>query len=265
MHWTRWILVAAVASTFAAACAATGLLLYYGSFLVRDRRVIRGNPQKGENFVPKITYQTWKNADLNASQKRSRALVAKHYPDHEHLLFTDADIDAFAAAEFPEFYADTWQRMTPFIKKVDCWRYMVLYKRGGIYFDIDVMVKRNMTRLFDVPEAAYVPAQNEWLLWRDGADAASPAIIASAPGNPLWLKMLDYIRIHHTAQYLKDHPREEVLVATGPCALAYVLKNSYQTDTYPLVLLSEARLGLGSAKKQFAHYSYHDNETTWRA
>lgn len=264
MHWSLWVLVGVgITALIGGLCC----LLIFGTFLTQDSYVVRGVRHPGKNYVPKKVFQTWKSEDqLIPYQKRSRESVKQLYPDHEYKLWSDADIEAFVTAEYPEFHEDTWQRMTPFIKKIDCWRYMLLYKQGGIYFDIDVIVKRNMEHLFDVPGAAYVPAQNPWMLWRNGADAASPAIIASAPGNRFWLEMLEHIRMHHTKEYLKDHPNEEVLAATGPIAVAQALKKFKREGTDPLVLLSETRLGIGQLKS-LSYYSYHENQhdVTWRA
>ena len=90
-------------------------------------------------------------------------------------------------------------------------------------------------------------------------------MVASVPGHPFWLAMLDYIREHHTPEYLAAHPNEEVLMATGPIAVANVLKQ-FQKSGPPLVLLSETKVGLGAAK-YFYKYSYHENrhDETWRA
>ena len=244
----------------------TVFLVRFGPFLWSDRRVVRRGLTT-DPLVPKIIHQTWKSrGELRPYQQRSLQLAADHYSAYEHRFWSDADLEAFVAREFPQFHADTWTRLTPFIKKVDTARYMILFVYGGIYLDIDLMVELSLEPLLDVPGAAYVPAMNPWFLWGRNADAASPAVLASAPRNPFWLRMLTYIQEHHTPEYLEAHPREEVIQATGPIAVANVLQQ-VRKDGPPLVLLSESRMGLGAVKRLCHKYSFHENrhQETWRA
>lgn len=46
-------------------------------------------------------------------------------------------MDAFVNEEYPGEIADCYNRLNIIVAKVDFWRYLVLYKYGGIYLDID--------------------------------------------------------------------------------------------------------------------------------
>lgn len=220
-----------------------------------------------EPLCPRLIHQTWKTTELLPYQQVSQASVRRFYPDYEYKLWTDADIEAFALTHFPAFHADTWQRLKPFIRKVDCVRYMWLYVLGGMYVDIDMNIKKNAGHLWEnSPGTAFVPTRHSVVNWTENTDAASPAFLFSWPGHPLWLRMLDYIKQHHTAEYIEMHPHEETIVATGPVAMSNVLREQSSTVS-PLTFLSESRFGIGPFKNVMAKYSIHLNNhnQTWRA
>ncbi len=244
------------------------LFIQYFDLAFQDYAVYRSVPTS-EVPVPRFLHQTWKNHDLNESQKQSVSSLKAAYPTYEHRLWTDDMLDDFARQEFPDFYADTWQRLTPFIKKVDTWRYMVLYIMGGLYCDIDTQRHRNAEHIWNkFPGYAFVPTRSSRVNWDDDTDAASPAVLFSYPGHPFWLLMLDYIREQHTPEFLAQNPNEEVIACTGPIAVSRVLlrMEKGEVNADGIVFLSEARFGLGGLKDLFAKYCIHENRNTetWR-
>lgn len=212
----------------------------------------RQRAAKNKEF-PRIIHQTWKTKELDENQRKWQASVQKIYPEYQYILWDDQDIENYVFQEFPEYY-EMWKSLTPFIKKIDAVRYMWMYKIGGIYFDLDVIAYKSLEDiLLKFPDSAFIPTKHSVPNWRHDTDAASPAILASYPGNPIWLKMLDRIAKN------KDL---DVLYATGPIGLANLLREihiqNYDTN---LILLSEPRLGLGL--KFIAKYSKHINTSTW--
>lgn len=214
-------------------------------------------PPKSPQPFPKIIHQTWKTKTLNDQQKAWQKSVKDIYPDYTYILWDDNDLNSFVKTHFPWYY-NTWNTLTPFIKKVDTVRYMWMYAIGGIYIDLDVIAYKSMEPLFlDKPGSAFIPTMHSKANWSYDTDGASPAILASYPGNPIWLMMLEQVR--------KNRDRE-VLKATGPVSLANLLREIYidQKDgkkTPNLTFLSESRLGLGLG--WFPKYSNHKNAGTW--
>lgn len=247
------------------------VLLAQHNMVFDDRVVYRvATAPVATTALPALLHQTWKTTDLNESQLHSVASLKAAFPTYRHILWTDETIEAYAAQEFPAFYAETWPRITPFICKVDTWRYMVMHKMGGLYADIDTVGHRNAEHLWrDLPGYAFVPTRNSKVNWDHHTDAASPAYLFSYPGNDFWLSVLDYIRRvfadPHRAQ------TEEVIFKTGPGALSRVLldiKNGVvAAPPQGLAFLSEARFGIGAFKDGSARYAFHENRhvETWRA
>ena len=57
-------------------------------------------------------------------------------PGYEYRFYTDADMDEMVAKDHPEL-TPLWDRMSG-VLKADFFRYLVLFKYGGFYADIDV-------------------------------------------------------------------------------------------------------------------------------
>ncbi len=198
--------------------------------------------------VPHILHQTWKTSALTPKQRQLRQSWQQHYPEWEHVLWTDDMIEAYVRDRW-SWYLPVWRQLTPFIKKVDTVRYMWMYDIGGMYADLDMKCLAPL----QVTEGAYIPVGLRSVGWTHDQDEASPAFLASDPGNPVWLHMLRYIALNGNRTVLK---------ATGPVALANVLLGLKDKSNLDITLLSETAMGIGRFKF-LGRYVYHENHNTW--
>lgn len=63
-------------------------------------------------------------------------------PDYTRKLFNDAQIDEYVSQHCPGPYSAVFHSINPALgaMKADLWRYCVLYREGGVYFDVDDFV-----------------------------------------------------------------------------------------------------------------------------
>lgn len=207
-------------------------------------------------FSNKIIHQTWKHNNLNDKQIQLTNTWKQQYPDWEYKYWTDDMLDDYVKIEFGPVYR-MWSTLTPFIKKIDCIRYMWLYTYGGIYADFDIKSLQSFEKLLDFPDAAYIPVDNFKINWKKDKDMASPALMASSSKHPFWLLMIRYICQYH---YLL------VKNATGPIAISNVILICYNYKKklpFDLIFLKENKFGLGWLKSIFKKYTYHINTNDW--
>jgi mannosyltransferase OCH1-like enzyme len=221
-------------------------------------------PQWTEPF-PQIIHQTWKTNTLTMYQQEFRQTVMNHYPGYEFRLWTDDQLAPFVQAEFPTYF-EMWSNLSPFIKKIDCIRYMWLYKFGGIYCDMDITIYKSLHTLFTQYQgAAFIPASHTEATWRYDAvpHVSEPAFMAAYPKHPFFLAMLEYI---------KRNANRCTLGATGPKAMSNVLLQRHDQNgagriwNRPVVFLSLQQLGLEGSLRYIpgvAHVSYHVQTNTW--
>ena len=72
----------------------------------------------------------------------------KYHPDWEHYLWDKPDMDKFVKKHFPQYFNE-WNSLNKKIKKVDMFRYMVLYVIGGLYSDLDLECFMNYNNLLE--------------------------------------------------------------------------------------------------------------------
>ena len=73
-------------------------------------------------------------------------------------FFDDDDIAEFLKTNYPEF-KDTFNAFSHTIQKIDFFRYLAIYKYGGIYLDIDMEIHTSLTPLLKPSNAAELLGQ----------------------------------------------------------------------------------------------------------
>jgi len=90
-------------------------------------------------MIPKLIHQTWKT-DLIPKQWVSLVNKVKELnPDWSYKLWTDKENDEFVRKEFPEFYG-IFSLFPRSIMKADVIRYLLMFRFGGVYLDLDYEV-----------------------------------------------------------------------------------------------------------------------------
>jgi len=89
--------------------------------------------------IPKRIIQTAKTRQLTLKQRALSANVRLLHPEYEWQFFDDADVTRFITHEFPQYQAVFDGFPFP-IQRYDFFRYLAVYRFGGFYFDLDVVL-----------------------------------------------------------------------------------------------------------------------------
>lgn len=170
-------------------------------------------------MIPKILHQLWKDADVPERFARFRETWLRHHPDWEHRLWTDADLHAFVAREFPGFLP-VYEAYAEPIRRVDAARYLILKRYGGLYADLDFECLKPLDPLLDghtfaigLEPESHLALQKAVV--RGMTRLLCPSLIASVPGHPFWDHVVEQLHRHAGAA--------DVLDATGPFLLTRAL------------------------------------------
>ena len=110
-------------------------------------------------MIEKQIFQSWhtKNVDPIIVQKTKRFLDLN--PNYKYTLFTDEEMDTYVNDNFPGEIADCYNRIQIIVAKVDFWRYLILYKEGGIYLDMDSNIDKSLDLLINEDDDAIITAE----------------------------------------------------------------------------------------------------------
>jgi mannosyltransferase OCH1-like enzyme len=97
-------------------------------------------------MIPKIIHQTWKTSEIPENWKFGVDECKRIHNDYEYKLWTDEMMEEFVKKEYPDFY-QIYKSYKYHIQRCDAFRYLVLYKYGGIYIDMDIVCKKKLDNL----------------------------------------------------------------------------------------------------------------------
>jgi len=119
-------------------------------------------------MIEKNIFQSWYTKELHPRIKEKIDLFQRLNPEYTYTLFTDIDMDNFVNEHFKGEIANCYNRLNIIVAKVDFWRYLVLYKYGGIYLDMDSMIEKPLNELIKEEDEAIITAEgnpNLYVQW----------------------------------------------------------------------------------------------------
>lgn len=165
--------------------------------------------------IPKLIHQSWKNQQVPKEWQGFQEKVQQLHPEWEYILWTDESSADYVAKEYPDFYP-IYQGFSRNIMRADVFRYLIMYKMGGLYLDLDY----EMIRPFDFTEAELVLPYNREKAMGDAYDGIGNAIFASVSGHPFWKAVIDDLQ--ERPPLVKDFT--QIVDATGPMLLTRIFE-----------------------------------------
>lgn len=170
--------------------------------------------------IPRVLHQTWRSDMVPQGLDHVMQSWQKKQPRWSYRFHTDEDNQRLVANHYP-WLLPTYTRLSP-IQRADLSRYLYMHHYGGVYADLDVELLQPLRSLFAQQRALHnasviigqEPLAHAMLLERKTRQMCN-AVLVSAPGHPLWLKV---IRRAATALPLADP-----VTSTGPRMLEAVL------------------------------------------
>ena len=226
--------------------------------------------------IPKRIIQTGKCVDQPLHLLGMISNVKLLNPDYEYLFFDNTQVEAFIDQEFPRYRAVFDSFRFP-IQRYDFFRYLAVYRHGGFYFDLDVLLASGLSGLLEcdcvfpfegLTFSHFLRTQYkmDWEIgnYAFGAVANHPfleAVIENcvrAQRNPDWVKpMMQGIP-------LLSKQEAFVLNSTGPGLLSRTLAENPQLANSISVLFPDDVCDT-TKWNRFGDLGVHFMEGTWRA
>ncbi|OWZ15980.1 hypothetical protein PHMEG_00010290 [Phytophthora megakarya] len=184
-----------------------------------------------EPSIPHIIHQSWKDINRIPTQFHSwMQSWVKFHPKWTYVFWTDEDNLQLFELLYPQYF-----HVAKAVQKValaDMARYALLHAVGGLYVDADFECLQSFddlhrdNKLFLSSE----PLAHTVLLEKSSSVALCNALMASAPGHPFWLHVLDNIK----GKFDRGEQLNDPVALTGP---RVVKETFFQESTQSDVVL----------------------------
>lgn len=100
------------------------------------------------NSIPKIVHQTYYTKELPPEIQNNINKMQSENPDWVFKLYDDNDIDSFILKYYPDL-KKFYDRINPRYgaAKADFFRYLIVYKEGGVYLDIKSGLQKTLDEI----------------------------------------------------------------------------------------------------------------------
>lgn len=110
-------------------------------------------------MIEKNIFQSWHTHELHPAVKAKIDSMKELNPEYTYHLYTDEDMYNFVNTHFQGDVANCYNQLNIIVAKVDFWRYLVLYKYGGVYLDMDASIERPLRELIRDEDEAIITAE----------------------------------------------------------------------------------------------------------
>ena len=227
------------------------------------------------NRIPKIIIQTGKNSQLPALLQAAVTNIKLLHPDFEYRFFDDEQVEKFFKEEFPE-YRETIKSFRYKIQKYDFFRYLAVYRYGGFYFDLDVLLATNLSPLLNYGCVfSFEDLNMSWYLRRRyGMDwAVGNYAFGATPGHPFLKAIIENcVRAQNDPGWIQPmmrgiptlfQPEFLVLNTTGPTLVSRTLAENPALAEAVTVLFPDDVCD-SKNRHHFGKYGVHLMNASWR-
>jgi mannosyltransferase OCH1-like enzyme len=176
-------------------------------------------------------HQIWFNLGAGdvPPHKTRRDLIREVNPELEYRLWSLSDANKLVSQHYPQ-YISLWNSFPHGINKADFFRYILMHRFGGFYFDLDFVCCRPLKAL--IRENTVILGE-EWPYSFRDATVHNGALVSGSPFHPFWAHVMEEIR--KLAGKITDGDRSDiqksVFKLTGTAMLRDAVLSYWQTPT----------------------------------
>jgi mannosyltransferase OCH1-like enzyme len=221
--------------------------------------------------IPKVIYLSYKTKNIPDYIIPN---IKKIYPDYDVKLYDNNDCKQFLKDNYGQLYVDIFNFLKDGPIKADFWRLCVLYKYGGIYFDLDLEHLKNLNEIID-DDTDFVTIKTHCKYTCFTNNNLNPAIIIAKQNNKILKQCIDrYIEKYNNKDEYEYWDYSIVYIMTKILNKTISIKphksgtyydkenNKYQIllERVPSHDIKTAYIEYNSVKYVNARYSNYDSE-----
>ncbi len=110
-------------------------------------------------MIPKKIYRSWKTQNFHPKIHKQIKKMLDLNPDYDQIIYTDEQIHDYVSSNYDSEINKAFNKLTIMTSKVDFWRYLILYQKGGVYLDIDSTINSKISSFLNENDDALITAE----------------------------------------------------------------------------------------------------------
>ena len=155
-------------------------------------------------------------------------------PDWEYRFWNKNDIETFLKTYYPEFIP-AYNAFSHNVQRWDAIRYLILYKFGGLYVDMDYECTENITPILCNTECAMGLEPEAHAVRIHVPYIVGNAFMATVPEHPYFKELIDAVFYDNTKAGTYTDSVELILNTTGPFLTTRIYDNSKYQERITLI------------------------------
>jgi len=176
-------------------------------------------------YIPKKIFQTISDKNkINPAFKKNIEYIKRLNPDWEYKLFDDKEVIDYILSNYGEEYLDIYNMINPKYgpAKADFFRYLLMYREGGAYFDIKSAMSYPLNNII-YPDDKYILSHWECPCHKGDLRNVEGEFcqwyIICSPKHPFLKAVIDIVKENIKTYRISDGVcKNGVLKVTGPIA-----------------------------------------------
>jgi len=192
-------------------------------------------------MIYKTIHQSWSTETLPAKYLKIKIQNKKFFKDWNYKLWTDDENDFFIKNKYPSFYK-IYKNYNHYINRVDAVRYFYLYEYGGLYLDLDIIFKKDITKLLSKGKCCLFSqkAINDYFSVKKYEKYIDPMIMYSSPKNKFLEKLIK--KLHTNGNNKKYNNIYDNMEVAGPAFLTKTFNIGDDVDIISDKIVTEKNL-----------------------
>jgi mannosyltransferase OCH1-like enzyme len=167
-------------------------------------------------MIEKNIYQTYFTKELPGPVVQIIERLIQNNPGYTYSFFDDKDMYEFINSSYDKDIVDAYNKLQIGAAKADYWRYLVLYKNGGVYLDIDSSINYPIDLIIDETDKALFTRE------RNPVSFVQFCLFICKE-HPVLLKIIEAV-----TQKIHDHTNAELDYITGPIVMSQAIEEHYK-------------------------------------
>ena len=155
-------------------------------------------------------------------------------PDWKYRFWNKNDIETFLKTYYPEFIP-AYNAFSHNVQRWDAIRYLILYKFGGLYVDMDYECTENITPILCNTECAMGLEPEAHAVRIHVPYIVGNAFMATVPEHPYFKELIDAVFYDNTKAGTYTDSVELILNTTGPFLTTRIYDNSKYQERITLI------------------------------